>query len=37
VRLERGAPALGAHSDEILAELGLDAASIARLRADKVI
>ncbi|HXZ85771.1 MAG TPA: CoA transferase [Myxococcota bacterium] len=37
VRLERGAPALGAHSDEILAELGLDPASIARLRADRIV
>ena len=35
--LKRGAPALGAHSDEILAELGLDPASIARLRKDGVV
>jgi len=32
--LPRGAPRLGEHNAEILAELGLDAAEIARLRAD---
>lgn len=37
LRVVRGAPALGAHSDEILAELGLDPASIARLRADGIV
>jgi formyl-CoA transferase len=37
LRVARGAPALGAHSDEILAELGLDPASIARLRADGIV
>ena len=30
-------PLLGAHSDEILSELGYDAAAIARLRADAVV
>jgi formyl-CoA transferase len=37
LRVRAGAPALGAHSDEVLRELGLDPASIARLRADKVV
>lgn len=31
------APKLGEHSDEILAELGYDAAAIAKLRADGVV
>jgi crotonobetainyl-CoA:carnitine CoA-transferase CaiB-like acyl-CoA transferase len=33
----RSAPALGQHSDEILAELGYDAAAIAALRAQRVV
>jgi crotonobetainyl-CoA:carnitine CoA-transferase CaiB-like acyl-CoA transferase len=33
----RPAPAVGGDSDTILAELGLDAASIAALRSDGVI
>ncbi len=32
VRVRSGAPALGAHTDEILTELGLDASARARLR-----
>jgi crotonobetainyl-CoA:carnitine CoA-transferase CaiB-like acyl-CoA transferase len=35
--LRRGAPALGEHSDEILAEIGYTPAEIAGLRADAVI
>ena len=30
-------PALGQHTDEVLAGLGLDAAAIARLRADRIV
>jgi formyl-CoA transferase len=30
-------PLLGEHTDEVLAELGYDAAAIAALRAEKVI
>jgi formyl-CoA transferase len=37
LRVRSGAPALGAHSDQILAELGLDPASIARLRAEGIV
>jgi formyl-CoA transferase len=37
VRVRSGAPALGAHNDEILAELGVDAAERAELRANGVI
>ena len=33
----RSAPALGQHSDEILAELGYDAAAVAELRAQRVV
>jgi len=32
-----GAPTLGAHTDAVLAELGLDPAAVAALRADGVI
>ncbi len=35
--IRAGAPALGAHNDEILAELGLDAAARRRLRESKII
>ena len=36
--VRRAPPALGQHTDEILSgELGMDAQSIAKLRADKVI
>ncbi|WP_206930562.1 CaiB/BaiF CoA transferase family protein [Roseococcus thiosulfatophilus] len=35
--IRRGVPGLGEHSDEILAEAGLGAEEIARLRANKVI
>jgi formyl-CoA transferase len=37
VRVRTAAPALGAHSDEILAELGLDSAERARLREQGVV
>ena len=33
----RAAPALGEHTDEVLAELGIDKAEIARLRAERVV
>jgi len=35
--LRRPPPALGAHSDEVLAELGLDDVAIAALRAVGVV
>jgi formyl-CoA transferase len=37
VRVRTGAPALGAHNDEILAELGIDAAERAELKGSGVI
>jgi formyl-CoA transferase len=37
VRVRSGAPALGAHNDEILSELGLDAAERAELKSSGVI
>jgi formyl-CoA transferase len=36
-RIRSGSPALGAHNDQILGELGIDAAACARLRSAKVI
>ena len=36
-RVRTGAPALGAHSDEILGELGYDGERIARLRSAQII
>ncbi len=36
-RIRSGAPALGAHTDEILRELGLDESELARLRQSKII
>jgi crotonobetainyl-CoA:carnitine CoA-transferase CaiB-like acyl-CoA transferase len=36
-RISRRAPTLGEHTDEILAELGYDAAAIGKLRADGVV
>lgn len=33
----RTAPALGEHTDQILAEIGIDASEMSRLRADKII
>lgn len=35
--IRAGAPALGAHNDEVLAELGMDAATRRRLRESKII
>ena len=37
LRIRSGAPALGAHTDELLADLGVDAAERARLRREGVI
>ena len=37
VRVRSAAPALGAHTDEVLEELGLDAAARARLRTSGVL
>ncbi len=37
IRVRSGAPALGAHSDEILAEIGRDAAAVRRLAAAGII
>lgn len=37
VPVPNGAPQLGAHTDEVLADLGLDPAAVAALRADGVI
>jgi len=36
-RLDRMAPALSAHTDEVLASLGYDAKAIAELRAREVV
>ena len=36
-RLRRAPPTLGQHTEEILRELGLESAEIARLRGDRVI
>jgi crotonobetainyl-CoA:carnitine CoA-transferase CaiB-like acyl-CoA transferase len=35
--IRRRAPQLGEHTDQILQELGYDAAAIATLRADRVV
>jgi crotonobetainyl-CoA:carnitine CoA-transferase CaiB-like acyl-CoA transferase len=35
--VRRPPPLLGEHTDEVLGELGLDAAAIAKLKADKVV
>ena len=37
VRIRHGSPALGAHNDQILRELGMDAAACERLRSGKII
>jgi formyl-CoA transferase len=37
VQLRHAPPALGEHTEAVLAELGLDAAAIAALRAAKVV
>jgi formyl-CoA transferase len=36
-RIQRGSPMLGEHTDEVMAELGIDAATIARLRECRAI
>jgi crotonobetainyl-CoA:carnitine CoA-transferase CaiB-like acyl-CoA transferase len=35
--VRRPPPLLGEHTDEVLGELGLDAAAITKLRAEKVV
>jgi crotonobetainyl-CoA:carnitine CoA-transferase CaiB-like acyl-CoA transferase len=35
--VRRPPPVLGEHTDEVLAELGMDTAAIAKLKAEKVI
>jgi crotonobetainyl-CoA:carnitine CoA-transferase CaiB-like acyl-CoA transferase len=35
--VRRPPPVLGEHTDEVLAELGMDKAAIAKLRSDKVV
>jgi crotonobetainyl-CoA:carnitine CoA-transferase CaiB-like acyl-CoA transferase len=35
--VRRPPPLLGEHTDEVLAELGMDAAAIAKLRNEKVV
>ena len=35
--VQRAPPTLGQHTDEVLAELGHDAGSIAKLRQDKIV
>ena len=36
-RVERGAPAIGAHTDEVLAECGFSKETVQQLRADGAI
>jgi crotonobetainyl-CoA:carnitine CoA-transferase CaiB-like acyl-CoA transferase len=36
-KVRRAPPTLGQHTDEVLGELGMDAAEIAKLRAEKVV
>jgi len=36
-RVDGGGPALGQHTDEALAAIGVDSAELSRLRRDKVI